>query len=184
MIGTVKSIDVTCTSMHPSNEWFYEKSSEGGSITDWGPFVLLPIFKIFGLNYKKCSFTSYIDKEQQIDLFTQINLLYPNGIGNAKVGFGVKSEGSLVITGTKAYIYVPSPWWKMEYFEVRYENFNENKRYFYKVNGEGIRYELAEFLKLIRTRENNFLIDNKLSEAISKVMEEYLYNNKAIIDWI
>lgn len=182
-IGMVKSIDVTCTSMNPSNEWFYNKSDEGGSMTDWGSFVLLPILKVFGVDFKKCSFTSYLDKENQIDLFTQINLLYPNGIANAKVGFGVKSEGSLVISGTKAYVYVPSPWWKMEYFEIRYENFSQNRRYFYKVDGEGIRYEIAEFLRLIRTGEANFALEEQLSETISALMEKYLYEKKDV-EWI
>lgn len=183
VIGSVKSIDVTCTSMNPSNEWFYNRAAQGGSMTDWGSFVLLPILKIFGLNFKKCSFVSCLDREKEIDLFTQINLIYPNGVANAKTGFGVKSEGSLVVSGTKAYIYVPSPWWKMEYFEIRYEDFNQNRRYFYKVDGEGIRYEIAEFLRLIRTGEENFAVEKQLSETISELMERYLYGGKDI-EWI
>lgn len=182
-IGAVKSVDVTCTSMNPSNGWFYNKSVEGGSMTDWGSFVLLPILRIFGLDYKRCSFISCLDKKSGIDLFTQIQLVYPNGVANGKVGFGVKSEGSLVVSGTKAYIYVPSPWWKMEYFEIRYEDFNQNRRYFYKVDGEGIRYEIAEFLRLIRTGEKNFALEEQLSGAISELMEKYLYG-ETDIEWI
>ena len=182
-VGAVKSVDVTCTSMNPSNGWFYNKAGEGGSMTDWGSFVLLPVFKIFGLGYKKCSFVSCMDKKKGIDLFTQINLLYPNGVATARTGFGVKSEGSLVVSGTKAYIYVPSPWWKMEYFEVRYEDFNQNRRYFYKIDGERFRYEIAEFLKLIRTGEANFAMGEEVSEAISGLMEKYLYGGKDI-EWI
>ncbi|HBI61839.1 MAG TPA: glycerol-3-phosphate cytidylyltransferase [Lachnospiraceae bacterium] len=182
-IGAVKSVDVTCTSMNPSNGWFYNKSVEGGSMTDWGSFVLLPILRIFGLDYKRCSFISCLDKKSGIDLFTQIQLVYPNGVANGKVGFGVKSEGSLVVSGTKAYIYVPSPWWKMEYFEIRYEDFNQNRRYFYKVDGEGIRYEIAEFLRLIRTGEKNFALEEQLSGAISELMEKYLYGEEDI-EWI
>ena len=37
-IGAVKAIDVTCTSMKPSNAWFYEKEAKGGSFSDWGSF--------------------------------------------------------------------------------------------------------------------------------------------------
>ena len=79
IIGDIKAIDATCTSMQPSNEWFYNKENAGGSLTDWGPFVLLPVFKIFGLDYKKCSFVTDIDDKKGIDTFTQISLLYKKG---------------------------------------------------------------------------------------------------------
>ncbi len=181
-VGNVKSIDATCTSMHPSNSWFYNKESKGGSMADWGAFVLLPVFKIFGLDYRECKFICSMDETKQIDMFTEVNMLYPHGTATLKTGYGVKSEGSLVISGTKAYIYVPSPWWRTEYFEIRYENFNDNRRYFYKVDGEGIRYELAEFLRLVRTKEKNFTISSEISQKISKVMEEFLKDkNKTFI---
>ncbi len=31
---------------------------------------------------------------------------------------------------------------KTDYFEIRYEDASGNKRYFYQLDGEGIRYEL------------------------------------------
>ena len=65
----------------------------------------------------------------------------------------------MIISGTKGYIYVPSPWWKTEYFEVRFENFNDNKRYFYKINGTGERYQIAEFMRELRTNENKRLLN-------------------------
>ena len=147
-------------------------------MTDWGPFVFLPVLKIFGTGFEKCSFTSYMDKENQTDLFTQVTMLYPEGIASVRAGCGVKSEGSLVVSGTKAYIYVPAPWWKTEYFEIRYEDPNQNRRYFYKIEGEGIRYEIAEFLKLVRTGGTNFAMEEHISETISALMEEYLYERK------
>jgi len=173
-VGSVKAIDAACTSMKPSNRWFYNKEDKGGSMADWGAFVLLPVFKIFGLDYKECKFICSMDETKQIDMFTQVNMVYPHGTATLKTGYGVKSEGSLVISGTKAYIYVPSPWWRTEYFEIRYEDFNDNRRYFYKVEGEGIRYGLAEFLRLVRTKEKNFTISSEMSQKISRVMEEFL----------
>ena len=119
-----------------------------------------------------------MDNGRKTDIFTQVNLLYPYGVANLKTGYGVKSEGSLVVSGTKAYIYVPAPWWKTEYFEIRYEDLNQNKRYFYKIEGEGIRYEIAEFLKLVRTGGTNFAMEAHISETISALMEEYLYGRK------
>ena len=97
----------------------------------WGPFGLLSVFSILGADYKKCDMVTYQTKNDQ-DLFSKINFLYANAAASVKTGIGVKSEGELIITGTKGYIYVPSPWWKTDYFEVRYEDFTQNRRYFYK----------------------------------------------------
>nr|WP_315089354.1 hypothetical protein [uncultured Prevotella sp.] len=89
------------------------------------------------------------------------------------VGQGVKSEGNLIISGTNGYIYVPAPWWKTDYFELRFENPAENKRYFYQLDGEGIRYELVSFVKSIRTKENYFYVSKDVSQAIVGVIEDF-----------
>ena len=88
------------------------------------------------------------------------------------MGDGIKSEGELVISGTKGYIYVPAPWWKTDYFEIRYENQNNNKRYFYQLDGEGIRNEQLTFLRMINTGVlmNNISLGTTLS--LSMVMEQ------------
>ena len=65
------------------------------------------------------------------------------------MGLGVKTEGDLVISGTRGYVYVPAPWWKTEYFEMRFESQSETEKYFYKFAGEGLRYEMVEFLERI-----------------------------------
>ena len=91
-----------------------------------------------------------------------------------------KSEGELIITGTKGYVYVPAPWWKTEYFEVRYENPKGNKRYFYQLDGEGIRYEIAAFAKSVSTMNNYTNIPIETSIAICKVIEDF-YNNNVIV---
>lgn len=70
------------------------------------------------------------------------------------MGKGVKSEGELIISGTKGYIYVPAPWWKTDYFEVRYENPENNRRFFYQLEGEGTRYEIVAFIKSIQNKKN------------------------------
>ena len=54
-----------------------------------------------------------------------------------------------MISGTKGYVYVPAPWWKTDYFEIRYENNEDNKRYFYQLDGEGIRNEIVTFVRAI-----------------------------------
>ena len=74
---------------------------------------------------------------------------------------------------SKGYIYVPSPWWKTDYFEVRYEDFTQNRRYFYKLDGEGLRYEIAAFSRAIQNGVNTGCMDEKITASISSVMEQF-----------
>ena len=135
---------------------------------------MLPIFQIMGTDFIDEQITTYYwDEKTKYDAFTHIQFNYSNGVGTIKVGRGVKSEGELVISGTEGYIYVPAPWWKTDYFEIRYEDINKNKRYFYQLEGEGIRYELVAFVKAIESKKNYSYINKNVSITIGKVMEDY-----------
>ena len=90
-----------------------------------------------------------------------------------KVAKGVKAEDELVIAGTKGYIYVPAPWWKTDYFEVRYENPADNRRYFYQLDGEGIRNEIATFARAVETTRNISHVGETVSAAIARVIEMF-----------
>lgn len=176
VIGDIISVDATCTSLvdfdptHDSQKSLYEWNS----ICAWGPTALLPIFQLLGTGFtSKQIATHFLDEHQKYDAFTKISLVYPHAVASLKVGQGVKSEGSLVISGTKGYIYVPAPWWKTDYFEVRYENPQNNKRYFYQLDGEGLRYELLSFLKAIRTGKDFSYVSGDISECIIKVIADF-----------
>ena len=89
---------------------------------------------------------------------------------------GVKSEGELVVSGTKGYIYVPAPWWKTDYFEVRFENPQENRRYFFQLDGEGIRYQILAFLRAIgnpRHAADSAGVSRDVCLALSRVMQDF-----------
>ena len=174
-IGDVLSVDATCTSMKDiADNEFMDKS--WNSICAWGPTALLPIFQILGTNYKTKNVVSQItNKKTKFDAFTKIDFIYDNAVASIKVAQLAKSEGELIITGSKGYIYVPAPWWKTDYFEVRYENIAENKRYFYQLDGEGIRYEIVSFSKAIEQENNMSYISEDVSIAIAKVMEDFYY---------
>ena len=92
-------------------------------------------------------------------------------MASIKIGNGIKSEGELIISGEKGYIYVPAPWWKTDYFEVRYEDTTRNRRCFYQLDGEGIRYEIIVFLKMIDTIKNTAYIDKAISVKICEMMD-------------
>lgn len=109
----------------------------------------------------------------EFDLFTKADFLYSGAVASFKVGKGAKSEGELIVTGTDGYAYVPAPWWKTDCFEIRYENPADNKRYFYQLDGEGIRYELVAFLKSIKSGTSETFISKQVSLAISKLIESH-----------
>ena len=113
-----------------------------------------------------------LDSESDFDEFTCINFEYPHAVASLKVGQGVKSEGQLIISGTKGYIYVPAPWWKTDYFEIRYENQTNNKRYFYQLEGEGIRNEIVSFLRAIQGIHENTIYD-LISRQIVQLIEDF-----------
>lgn len=174
-IGDIYSIDATCTSLRDNNSW--------NSITAWAPTALLPIFHILGTDYKNKTINSLILKDRpNFDLFTKIDFQYDNAVASIKVANNVKSEGELIISGSNGYAYVPAPWWKTDYFELRYENQEENKKYFYQLDGEGIRYELVAFAKSIELGKNNAYIDSDVSKAICKIMEDFENKDLNIIN--
>lgn len=174
VIGDVVSIDSSCTSLRDTDVIGEELNNVWNSICTWGPCALLPIFQILGTDYTSKQITSRIkDESVNYDTFSKITFVYPHAVASIKVGKGVKTEGELVISGTKGYIYVPAPWWKTEYFEIRREDPTQNKRYFYQLDGEGIRYELVSFLKAIQGQKSSTYINEDVSRAIVRVVEDF-----------
>lgn len=102
-------------------------------------------------------------------------------MASVKVGDGVKSEGNLIISGTKGYIYVPAPWWKTEYFEARFENATENRRYFYPLDGEGIRYEIVAFVRAVENRRLVSNINKSVTYKISQIMDDFVHKDNMIV---
>ena len=168
-IGKIVSVDATCTSL-----CYTDIESAWNSINAWGPTALLPVFQILGTNYvDQKIITHFMDRSKKFDAFTKINLLYPEAVATIKVGKGVKSEGELIISGTEGYIYVPAPWWKTDYFELRYEDPTQNRRHFYQLDGEGIRYELVAFVKSVERKRASTYIESDVTDAIVRVMENF-----------
>lgn len=163
-IGDIVSVDANCTSLK-------ELPAGWGSLEDWGPTALLPVLQLLGTEYKSIEVLSKIDDTTGLDSFSKINFLYNHSVASIKVANGVKSEGELIVSGTQGYIYVPAPWWKTDYFEIRYENPDNNRRYFYQLDGEGIRFAIVSFIKAINGIRSNSYIEENVSEAIAGVIE-------------
>ena len=188
VIGEVVSIDSTCTSLRDAEQDRQDYNSAWNSITFWGPNALLPVFDILGTEYVDHKIFTRREPGTMYDHFTKMDFTYNGAVASVKVGKGMKSEGELIISGTTGYIYVPAPWWKTDYFEVRREDPTQNKRYYYQLDGEGIRYEILSFLKAVQRRretrderretrdERREMVDIEVSRAIVKIMEEYYHN--------
>ncbi len=174
-IGKILSVDAVCTSLRDGiSIEGADLSQKWNSMCGWAPAAMLPIFQILGTNYtNKIFYTKFQDKAKNIDAFTKIDFVFQSSVGTVKVAKGAKAEGELVIAGTKGYIYVPAPWWKTEYFEVRYENPEDNKRFFYQLDGEGIRYEIVAFAKAIESGKNMSYVSEDISKAISGVIDDF-----------
>lgn len=180
IIGDVLSVDASCTSLAEMDPYHAERG--WNSINTWGPTALLPVLQILGTDYVECRLvTKFLDEKKNIDAFTKVSLLYENAVADVKVGLGVKSEGELVISGTKGYIYVPAPWWKTDYFEVRFEHQEDNKRFFYQLDGEGIRFELVDFIKSIGSGHSNSYILPEISAGIADIINKHIDQSKIYI---
>ena len=132
----------------------------------------MSIIKLLGCNYAKVEFFSKV--ESGIDIYTKANISYQHATASITLGIGVKTEGNLIISGTKGYIYVPAPWWLTDFFEVRYENQTNNKKYFYSYDGDGLRYEIQEFISMIvNKRKSSYKLRRNESVTIAGIIEKY-----------
>ena len=178
VIGDIKDVDATFTKLiEDTSLREFDKSQGGGSITELISYPLIAILKLLGTNYQSVNFFSFYG-DKDVDLYTKSIIKYDNAISSANVGIGVKKEGELIISGTKGYIYVPAPWWKTEYFEVRYEDSSKNQKYYYKFEEDGLRYELVEFYKSIINHQNSIYVKEEESIAIADIIEKFRNNIK------
>lgn len=173
-IGSVRGIDASFTKLEDINSRELKDAKYGGSFTELGSYCLLPIIKLLGYDYKEVSFRT-INAENGVDIFTKTYLTYPNGLATATCGLGVKTEGKLVISGTKGYIVAEAPWWKTNYFEVHHEDPNEVERFSERFLGDGLRYEICDLLSMINgDTKKDFKLTRKDSETIAGIIEQFL----------
>ena len=145
-------------------------------VDDYACFPMLPIFKLLGMDYRHIGF--YTRGSGENNSYLKAILHYDNALASFQVGLGVKMEGSMVISGTKGYAYVPAPWWKTDYFEIRFEDADLNKKYFYPYAGDGLRYEIKDFVSAILAERGYFYkLSKKENLAMAQVLEDYSDDN-------
>lgn len=150
----------------------FDSTQAGGSLYELGSYPLLPIIKLLGTKFENLNLYSRL--LNGVDMYTKGVFRYEHAVCSFKVGLGVKTEGNLVISGTKGYAYVPAPWWKTDYFELRYEDQNKNKKFFYKWDGAGLRYEIQEFIScIINKRFSTARLRRRESICMAEIMEQF-----------
>lgn len=174
IIGEVKDVEACFSRVTPPELREMKDQDYGGAFLEFGSYTLLPIFKLLGCNYDSMQFES-IPAENGVDLYTKIYFRYKNSLALSKTGIGVKSEGQLVIAGTKGYILAESPWWLTKSFVVRFEDPNKIERYSPKFLGDGLRYEIADFISKINGNEKmSHCLTQEESIAMAGVVEKFM----------
>ena len=172
IIGDVVDVKASLSKMVEPPTRELDPEQAGGAMTEHAPLTLMAIIKILGIDWRDVNF--HTKKENGVDIYTKGAINYPHATSSFTLGIGVKTEGNLVVSGTKGYVYVPAPWWLTDYFEVRYENQTKNKKYFYSYDGEGLRYEIQEFLSMIvNHRRSCYKLRRRESVAIAEIIEKY-----------
>ena len=177
-IGGIRNVEACFTKLEGRKSREMSDCLYGGSFTELGSYVTLPILKLFGRDFIDVRF-DVIRGENGLDLFTKASFIYPTGIATATCGLGVKSEGRLLVAGTKGYIVAEAPWWKTSYFEVHYEDAGKVEKYTETFLGDGLRYEISDFLSMINgSSSSEFKLTRGESAALAGIMERFLEREK------
>lgn len=174
LIGNIRYIDACFTKLEDKNSRELTDKKYGGSFTELGSYCLLPIIKLFGCEYEDVRFES-IYGQGKIDIFTKASMKFKKGFATITCGLGVKSEGRLLIAGTQGYIVAEAPWWKTTYFEVHFEDVSRVEKYSERFLGDGLRYEISDFLYQINGNMNSeFKLTRGESIVMAEIMEKFL----------
>ena len=177
-IGRIIDVESCFTRLIPaeSREW---GGKYAGSFIETASYTLLPIIKLLGTSGLDIHFQSVFN-DDGTDVFTKTFVTNGKGqTGLAKNGIGVKSEGELIISGTEGYVIVRAPWWKTSHFEIRREDPSDVEIFDVEYRGDGLRYELAEFVERIQGwHKIEYKLRREESAAIACAYEQFLdYRN-------
>lgn len=173
-IGEVVDVEASFTKLVASDVPEMSSKQGGGSVLWLASYPLYAIGRLLGADFLDASFFTRRD-ENGIDVFTRGVLKYDGRSASFKVGLGAKTDGCLVVTGTQGFAVVPAPWWNTKDFWLGFEDPNVKEEYSYELKGYGLRYEIAEFARLIRQNETvSERMTQADSEFIAKVMSMFL----------
>jgi len=171
VIGDIKEVRATRTSLYKEKDYPDDFMAQGATnILSSYPSLL--VNKILG---ESKDITFFDQGTEGYDVSNLIISKHKGGaIGISNVATGIKSEGDAVISGTKGYVYIPSPWWLTKKFHVRFEDEKKSQTFSYEFDGGGLRYMIAEFSSLIqRDERKSNMLSPKDMIRINRVLLEY-----------
>ena len=173
VIGKIVDINASVTTLTDERSVKLDHNRFGGSMNENACFPLLPILKLLGQDVRNINFYSIMKND--VDMYTKAVFRYDNATASFQVGLGAKTEGNMVISGTKGYIYIPAPWWKTDYFEQRFEDQNLNRKCFFPFMGEGLRYEIREFIShILNPDQSLYLLTKEEILKMTQIQEDYI----------
>ncbi len=173
VIGKIVDINASVSTLTDEKSSKLDHNQYGGSMNENACFPLLPIIKLLGREVRNINFYSIMKND--VDMYTKAVFRYDNATASFQVGLGAKTEGNMVISGTKGYIYVPAPWWKTDYFEQRFEDQNLNRKCFFPFMGEGLRYEIREFIsRILNPNQSMYLLTKDEILKMTGIQEDYI----------
>lgn len=178
VIGKIVDINASVTTLTDEKSSKLDHNQYGGSMNENACYPLLPIIKLLGREVRNINFYSIMKNE--VDMYTKAVFRYDSATASFQVGLGAKTEGNMVISGTQGYIYVPAPWWKTDYFELRFEDQNLNRKCFFPFMGEGLRYEIREFISHILNPDQSMYLLTKDEVLKMTVIQEDYINGKNV----
>lgn len=172
VIGNIVDVKTSLSKIVSPPTRELDENQAGGAMNEHAPLNMMAIVRLLGKEYDNVNFYSKI--ENGVDIYTKVHICYPHATASMTLGIGVKTEGNMIISGTKGYVYVPAPWWLTDYFEIRYEDQTKNKKFFYCYDGDGLRYEIQEFMSMIvNHRMSSYKLRRKDSIAIAEIIEKF-----------
>lgn len=172
-IGDIVDINASVTTITDEKSDKLNPERHGGSMNENACFPALPIVKLLGTDYRNVEF--YSKMKNGVDIYTKAVFRYDSATASFQVGLGAKTEGNMIISGTGGYVYVPAPWWKTDYFEIRFEDQNKNKKFFLPFMGEGLRYEIREFINAVLSYgPGSRILSDKEVIAMTDIQERYI----------
>ena len=182
-IGEIVDVESCFTKLTDSHLREFWDGVYSGSFIELGTYTMLPIMKILGMAPKSVRYWSR-DTVLGNDAYAKISWDYGVATGTSKTGLGAKSEGQLIVTGTKGYMVVPAPWWLTNRVEIHYEDPTKIDVYEYPYEGTGLRYEIDAFVTAVLDGKTDFTkLSPEESIWLAGQMENYLAaRDKPVVD--
>ena len=179
-IGEVRDVECSFTKLTAPDVRERTDTEYGGAFTELASYTLLPVLKLLGCKDLQVRFDSQFD-ENGIDLYTKAYISNGKALSCGKTGLGVKTEGSMIVAGTDGYIRVEAPWWKTSRFSIHHEDPQDIQDFKVYFAGEGLRYEIAEFVDRIQGwHTSDYHLTKEESITMARIFEQYLEYRKGL----